>query len=180
MGNEQNRDKMTTSHLQRHSRTVNKRKKAFLVLSITSGLASRIPNTKARHSCFLTSLNNRNFTSWLRHSACWCADQKYSISKGFSPKGAKTCTPGHREAFDSTARKGKLTIPSLLGQLEVTVNGLLRTMGWSQWKGNFQTFQFKGLSAMENDCHGALFQVEAPGKVHLESMTVHLAGIPQP
>lgn len=58
MDNEQNWDEITTSHPQRHSRTVNKRKKAFLVLSITSGLASRIPNAKPRHSCFLTSLNS--------------------------------------------------------------------------------------------------------------------------
>lgn len=52
-------------------------------------------------------------------------------------------------------------------------------MGWSQWKGNFQIFQFKGLSAMENYYHGALFQVRALGKGHLESMTVYLASIPQ-
>lgn len=84
------------------------------------------------------------------------------------------------KAFDSTARARELTILSLLGQLEVKVSGLLRTMGWSQWKGNFPTFQFKGLSAMENYCHGALFQVRALGKERLENMTVHLASIPQP
>lgn len=108
-----------------------------------------------------------------------CRSETPDFQKIF-PKGSRACTPGHREAFDSTAWKRELTILSLLGQLEVTVNGLLRTMGWSQWKGNFQTFQFKGLSAIENYCRGALFQVRALEKVCLESMTVHLTSIPQP
>lgn len=92
MGNEQHRGKITTSHLQRQRRTANDKKKPF-----TSSHNARVSiqesqcETKSQLLPSQPKQLKRKFTSWLRHSAYWCANecQKYLVSKGFSKKGAK-------------------------------------------------------------------------------------------